>query len=73
MKHVLRYLRGTIEYGLLYEHCGGVRLAGFIDVDWAEYTEDRKSTSGCCFSIGSGIIPWFSRKQRLVALSSVEA
>ena len=32
-KHVLRYLSGTMEYGLLYECSGGVRLAGFIDVD----------------------------------------
>jgi hypothetical protein len=32
-KHVLRYLRGTVEYGLLYECSGGVRLAGFTDAD----------------------------------------
>jgi hypothetical protein len=35
VKHVLHYLRGTMEYGLLYEGSGGVTLAGFIDVDWA--------------------------------------
>jgi hypothetical protein len=62
--------RYTVEYGLLYERSGGVRLAGFTDVDWAGCAEDRKSTSGCCFSIGSGIISWFSRKQHSVALSS---
>jgi hypothetical protein len=33
-KHVLRYLRGTVEYGLLYECSGGMTLAGFTDVDW---------------------------------------
>jgi hypothetical protein len=33
--HVLCYLRGTMEYKLLYERSGGVTLAGFIDVDWA--------------------------------------
>ena len=32
-----------------------------------------KSTSGCCFSIGSGVVSWFSRKQKSVALSSAEA
>jgi hypothetical protein len=42
-----------VEYRLLYERSGGVRLAGFTDVDWAGCAEDRKSTSGCCFSIGS--------------------
>jgi hypothetical protein len=34
-KHVLHYLRGTVEYGLFYERSGGVRLAGFTNVDWA--------------------------------------
>jgi hypothetical protein len=33
VKHVLCYHRGTVEYGLLYERSGGVRLAGFTDVD----------------------------------------
>jgi hypothetical protein len=32
-KHVLRYLRGTMEYGLLYERSGGVTLTSFIDAD----------------------------------------
>jgi hypothetical protein len=73
LKHVLRYLRGTVEYGLLYDSNGAVRLESFTDVDWAGCVEDRKRTSGCCFSIGSGIISWFSRKQRSVTLSSAEA
>jgi hypothetical protein len=72
-KHVLRYLRGTVEYGLLYECSGGVRLIGFIDVDWERCTENRKSTSGCCFNIGSGIISWFNKKHISMALSHVEA
>ena len=71
-KHVLRYPRGTVEYRLLYEHSGGVRLAGFTDVEWAGCGEDRKSTLGCCFNVGSGIIFWFSRKHRSMALSSAE-
>jgi hypothetical protein len=32
-----------------------------------------KSTSGCCFGLGSGVVSWFSRKQKSVALGSVEA
>jgi hypothetical protein len=72
-KHVLRYLRGIVEYELLYERSGGVKLAGFTDVDWAGCAEDMKSTSGCCFSIGSSIISWFSRKQKSVAFISAEA
>eukprot|EP00253_Pinus_taeda_P025672 PITA_25672 len=33
----------------------------------------RKSTSGCCFGLGSAVVSWFSRKQQSVALSSAEA
>ena len=72
-KHILRYIRGTLEYGLVYEHRGGVQLARFTDVDWARCVEDQKSTSGCCFNIGSGVFSWFRRKKKSVALSSREA
>eukprot|EP00253_Pinus_taeda_P023629 PITA_23629 len=33
----------------------------------------RKSTSRCCFGLGSAVVSWFSRKQQSVALSSAEA
>jgi hypothetical protein len=33
VKHVLRYLKGTMEYKILYEHNDGVTLTGFTDVD----------------------------------------
>ena len=70
-KHILRYIRGTVEYGLIYERRGSIQLAGFTDVDWVGCVEDRRSTLGC-FNIGSGVVSWFSRKQKSVALSSTE-
>ena len=72
-KHVLRYLRGMIGYGLRYTSVGGVRLSGYIDSDWASSAVDRKSTSGYYFSMGSAMISWSSRKQSSVALSVIEA
>ena len=48
-------------------------MIGYTDVDWAGSTTDKKSTSGCCFSLGSGVVSWFSRKQKSVALSLAEA
>ena len=72
-KHVLRYIRGTTEYGLWYIWIEGVKLQGFTDVDLAGNPLDKKSTSGGIFSIGSTTVSWYSRKQRSVALSSVEA
>ena len=50
-----------------------INLEGYVDSDWAGSAIDKKSTSGCCFSMGSGVISWFSRKQSCVALSTAEA
>jgi hypothetical protein len=72
-KHVLRYLHGTVGYGLRYVLDSEVNLQGYIDSDWAGSAMDRKSTSRCCFILGSGMISWLSRKQTSVALSTVEA
>lgn len=52
---------------------GGVELQGYIDFDWVRSVVDRKSTSGCCFNLGSATISWYNRKQQPVALSSVKA
>ena len=44
-KHVLRYLRGTSEYGLWYRQTDEVKLHGFTDADWAGIPTEKKSTS----------------------------
>jgi hypothetical protein len=72
-KHVLRYLRGTLEYGLRYLGDGEVKLQGYTNSDWEGSATDRKSTLGCFFSLGSMMISWFNKKQNSVALSSTEA
>ena len=72
-KHVLGYLCGTVGYGLRYDSECDLKLQGFTDSDWAVCSTDRKSTSGCCFSLGSTVISWCSRKQDSVALSTAEA
>ena len=71
--HVLRYLRGTSKYGLWYIQMDQVKLHGFTDEDWAGSPTDRKSTSGGIFSIRSIAVSWYNKKQRFVALISVEA
>ena len=72
-QHILRYLRGTIDYGLKYEANQKINLEGYVDSDWAGSSIDRKSTSGCFFNMGSGGISWSNRKQSYVALSTAEA
>jgi hypothetical protein len=73
MKHVLRYLRGTVGYGLRYASSVDMNLQGYVDADWAGSEVDRKSTSGCCFTLGSAMVSWSSKKQSSVALSTTEA
>ena len=72
-KHVMRHLASTVDYGLRYIRGDGVRLVGYSNSDWAGCASNRKGTSGCCFGLGSVIVSWFNRKQKSVALSSVEA
>ena len=67
--HILRYLKGTVDYGLKYKDNQKINLEGYVDSDWSGSAVDRKSTSGCYFSIISGVISWFSMKQSYVALS----
>ena len=71
-KHILRYRKGIVDYGINYEVNRKNNLEGYVDSDWEDNAIDRKSTSGCCFSMGSGVISWFSKKQSYVALSIVE-
>ena len=69
----MRYLKETLDYGLRYASSGEIKLHGYTNSDWGGSAKDRKSTSGCCFSLGSGMISWFSRKQTSVALSMTES
>ena len=72
-KPILRYLKGTVDYGLKYKTNQNINLEGYVDSYWVGSSIDRKSTLGCYFSMGSGVISWFSRKQSCVALSTAEA
>jgi hypothetical protein len=72
-KHVMRYLKGTLDFGLSYNGDHDFILSGYTVSDWAGSVSDRKSTSRCCFSLGSAMISWQSRKQSSIALSTAEA
>lgn len=72
-KRILRYVAGTVDYGLWYPSESKSFLVGFTDSDFAGSIDDRKSTSGYAFKYGSSLISWASRKQSVVTLSSAEA
>ncbi|CAJ2656714.1 unnamed protein product [Trifolium pratense] len=73
VKRILRYLKSTISYGLWYEKGKNDELTGWSDSDYAGDLDDRKSTSGYVFMIGSKVVSWSSKKQSIVTLSTTEA
>ena len=69
----MRYLKGIVDYGIKYKANLKINPEGYVDSNWAGSAINRKSTSRCCFSMGLGVISWFSRKQSYVALSTAKA
>ncbi|XP_074334033.1 secreted RxLR effector protein 161-like [Apium graveolens] len=73
-KHVLRYVKGTLNYGLVYtKDSGNNILTGYTDIDLAGNVVDRKSTGGMAFYLNDSLVTWVSQKQKCVTLSSCEA
>ena len=72
IKTILRYLKGTEDYGLWYKFAGNLDLKVFTDVDWAGNIDDRKSTSGGAFFLGKRLVSWTSKKQNCTSQSTVE-
>jgi hypothetical protein len=70
-KHVLRYLKGTSNFGILYT--GDQDVEGFADSDYAGDIDRRKSTTGYVFQMSGGPISWKSQVQKSTALSALEA
>ncbi len=71
--HVVKYLKGTRDFELELGGENVARLTGFTDSDYANCPDTRRSVSGYCFSLGSGLVSWMSKKQATTATSSTEA
>ena len=72
-KRVLRYVKGTVSFGLFYKKGGNEELVGYTDSDYVGDQNDRKSTSGYVFILSSSVVSWSSKKQPIVTLSTTEA
>ncbi|CAJ2662467.1 unnamed protein product [Trifolium pratense] len=75
-KRILRYLKGTLEIGLLFPigtNSAGSTLIGYSDSDWCGDITGRRSTSGYVFKFNNAAISWCTKKQAVTALSSCEA
>jgi len=60
VKHLLRYIVGTIEYGIIYPKLSGGdnSLIGYSESDLGGDTDDRKSTTGIIFFLGQKAVAW---------------
>ncbi|XP_042446409.1 secreted RxLR effector protein 161-like [Zingiber officinale] len=71
-KRILRYIKGTINYGILYAFLDDFKLIGYYDCDWAGDIDSRKSTAGFIFYMENSSLTWNSKKQPIVTLSTCE-
>jgi hypothetical protein len=69
-RRTLKYLKGTVDFGLLYRPEG--QFYCFTDASWGDL-EDQKGTGAYIFLLSGAAISWVSKKQQSVALSSTEA
>ena len=70
--HVLRYLKGTLGKGLMFQKTEQRGIESFVDADWAGSIEDNRSTSGYCTKLWENMITWRSKKQLVVARNSAK-
>ena len=70
---ILRYLKGTIFDGLHFSSHSSLTLQAYSNADWAGDPTNRRSTTRYCFLLGDSFISWRSKKQTVVAHSSIEA
>jgi len=73
VKRVFRYVKGSVDKGLVYNKSASGILQGFSDADWAGDYETRRSTTGFMFIFGGVAVSWASKMQKTVALSTMEA
>ena len=72
IERVMRYLISTKSYGLFYKKYPAV-IEAFSDADWDTFSGDFLSTTGYIFTLDSGAICWKSKKQTIIANSTMEA
>lgn len=73
VKRVLRFVKGTMDFGVHYKRNGGSILEAFSDSDYAGDLNSRRSTSSYALFLSDTVISWSSKKQPVVTLSTTEA
>ena len=73
VKRIFKYLQGTQNFGLWYPRDTDLTLHEYTNANWAGSVDNRKSTSGVAFYMGSRLVSQFSKRQSSIALSTAEA
>ncbi|GKA08398.1 retrovirus-related pol polyprotein from transposon RE1 [Tanacetum coccineum] len=73
VKRILRYVKGTITYGLIFRRPHSNSILGYSDADWARCIETRRSTYGYSIFLGGNLVSWSAKKQPTVSRSSCES
>ena len=71
IKRIIKYVNGTSDFGLFYSKELNISFVGYSDADWARNADDRKSTTGGCFYVGTNLVAWIRKKQNSIPLSTV--
>ncbi|XP_062217755.1 uncharacterized mitochondrial protein AtMg00810-like [Phragmites australis] len=72
IKRILRYVKGTLGFGLHLHATPATSLTVYSDSDWAGCLDSRRSTSGFCVYLGDNLVSWSSKRQTTVSHSSAE-
>jgi len=73
VKRIIRYVKGTTNFGLYYKSNVNLCLSVYSDSDYAGDLETRRSSSGHLFMLGLSTVSWQAQRQSIVTLSSTEA
>jgi hypothetical protein len=73
IKRILRYIKGTLQFGLSLSRSQSHDLVVYSDADWTGCSDTRRSTSGYYVFHSNNLISWSSKRQHTMSLSSAEA
>ncbi|KAK4351709.1 hypothetical protein RND71_031022 [Anisodus tanguticus] len=73
LKRIIRYLQGTLDYGLHIYPSSVSALVSYTDPDWGGCPETRRSTSGYYMFLGYNLVSWSAKRQTTLSLSSAVA
>uniref|UniRef100_A0AAV1VP24 Uncharacterized protein n=1 Tax=Peronospora matthiolae TaxID=2874970 RepID=A0AAV1VP24_9STRA len=72
-KRILKYLKTTRDFSIVFSGINNGELIGFADANWAGDLDTRRSTTGYVFFLNGSVVWWNLKHQPTVATSSTEA